>query len=365
MEPKSVEQYKRELMEMFRIAVIKNPDYAMLCRRPVAVQEQIQIEPETEEIITDFVQEQIPEIDFTQIAVPVNMAIPVPEVRMPIAAQGNENPQSLVNENMQRRANQNPQSLVSENLQRRANENPQNQAADTALEAGDTMMPSTQVQTPPQMPLQTQETQEEIRLPRDMTQAEMQTDNRDGTRLPGNVTTTMPSSAETFSGEEPEDVGSMPARVEREPEVRTTPEIMPQAQANENYTGSGLLIVNVTTGRGAMPVANAKVTVVTPTESGNIIMAQTTTDNSGRTEPITLPAPVREFPRYPETFSNEGMSAIYTVVVDAPGYITAINKEVAVFDGVTSVQRIDLMVQTGSEDESQPRVVTEVNRNAF
>lgn len=126
--------------------------------------------------------------------------------------------------------------------------------------------------------------------------------------------------------------------------------------------GAGNLIVNVTTQSGTKPVMDAVVTVSHPEESGNKVVAKAETDNSGKTEPIRLPAPIREIPVYPQPMDGGDLSAQYLVSVEAPGFIAATDEEILIFDGVTSVKRIDLVSATDSEDNAIDERRNEIQR---
>ncbi|MDF3003577.1 MAG: hypothetical protein K0S22_49 [Oscillospiraceae bacterium] len=126
--------------------------------------------------------------------------------------------------------------------------------------------------------------------------------------------------------------------------------------------GAGNLIVNVTTQNGTKPVMDAVVTVSHPEESGNKVVAKAQTDNSGKTEPIRLPAPIREIPVYPQPMVGGDLSAQYLVTVEAPGFESATDEEISIFDGVTSVKRIDLVSATASEDNAIDERRNEIQR---
>ena len=59
----------------------------------------------------------------------------------------------------------------------------------------------------------------------------------------------------------------------------------------ENYSATGTLIVAVSTAGGALPVEGALVTVRGSKPENSGVLSVVTTDRSGRTPRITLPAP--------------------------------------------------------------------------
>ena len=100
-------------------------------------------------------------------------------------------------------------------------------------------------------------------------------------------------------------------------------------------TGVGYLVVKVSTARGAIPLENASVNIRGAEAVNSGIILSQTTDSSGQTERIALPAPPRilsESPGYPLPY------ALYDVDVFLEGYYGQSFKDVAVFDSVTSIQ---------------------------
>ncbi len=109
---------------------------------------------------------------------------------------------------------------------------------------------------------------------------------------------------------------------------------------------NGNLIVNVTTARGAIPLAGASVTVFYGQEengglnSAGSIAAAVQTDSAGKTAMIPLPAPPRALSESP---GNSRPFAAYTVQIEKEGYYTVTNAGVPIFSGITSIQPADLL----------------------
>ena len=101
----------------------------------------------------------------------------------------------------------------------------------------------------------------------------------------------------------------------------------------------GYLIVNVSTARGAIPLAGASVTVLDE-ENGGGIMTVLTTDNAGKTERFAMPAPDRALSEPP---GGAKPYASYTLQVDKAGYYPAAFAGVPVFAGITSIQPAELL----------------------
>ena len=104
--------------------------------------------------------------------------------------------------------------------------------------------------------------------------------------------------------------------------------------AEETNGGRGRLIIQASVAGQALPVSGAIVTV--SDSSGREIEVQTT-DNSGRTRGVDLPAPSAEYSQRPGTVRPY---AIYNVRVEKPGYYTQEFLNVAVFDRIESVQPV-------------------------
>lgn len=131
-----------------------------------------------------------------------------------------------------------------------------------------------------------------------------------------------------------------------------------QTPQKDNVMGMGRLIVNVTTGQGLFPVEGAAVII---SGGGNDDEITTViTDMSGKTPLMYLPAPPREKSIIPsEKGDGDGTRAQYNITVTAPGYVTTVIEGVSVFDGVTSIQKADIMTLSASGGNSAPRIVDE------
>lgn len=104
-------------------------------------------------------------------------------------------------------------------------------------------------------------------------------------------------------------------------------------------SGRGSLRIIARTGDNAWPVPGATVTV-TDEEAGTELRATLTTDESGRTEAITLPAPAKSSSLSP---GADRPYAIYRVYIEAAGYYPNENRRVPVFDGILSLQPAEMI----------------------
>lgn len=118
-------------------------------------------------------------------------------------------------------------------------------------------------------------------------------------------------------------------------------------------TSMGYLIVNVSTARGAIPLRDATVTVYYDEPGSTGVHSVLTTDMSGKTDKIALPAPERALSESP---GNDRPYATYTVVAEKDGYYTVTGTAVPIFAGITSIQPIEMLpLAEYNSDEVFPR----------
>ena len=118
----------------------------------------------------------------------------------------------------------------------------------------------------------------------------------------------------------------------------------PQAETFEEFLqhnpGRGALRIQATSGRRAVPVENAKVTVSKEFTDGKRIFAEVTTDKSGIADGIVLPAPQATVSQEP---SAQPPYASYDITVSHPGYIEEHYIAAPVFAGIKSIQPVHFM----------------------
>ena len=112
--------------------------------------------------------------------------------------------------------------------------------------------------------------------------------------------------------------------------------------------GTGYLVVQVTTAKGAIPLSGAFVSI-SRDEKGGVLLYQLTTGADGRTPRTPLPAPSRAESQSPSAIPP---FATYDLVVTSRGYGTVNYDHVPIFDGVTAFQQADLipLAANGSPD---------------
>ncbi len=100
-------------------------------------------------------------------------------------------------------------------------------------------------------------------------------------------------------------------------------------------SGVGYLVVKVSTARGAIPLEGAAVNIRAADENASGILYSLRTDSDGLTDKVSLPAPARALSENPE---NAFPYATYDIDVFKDGYATLHFTDVAVFEGITSIQ---------------------------
>lgn len=103
------------------------------------------------------------------------------------------------------------------------------------------------------------------------------------------------------------------------------------------------------TARGALPVKGAKIVVSREIGGKQHIFYTLTTDESGQTPIISLPAPPKELSEAPE--SAVLPYATYNAQVTADGFDEVLINSMPIFEGVQSVQRVALVPEMGQPPE--------------
>lgn len=117
-----------------------------------------------------------------------------------------------------------------------------------------------------------------------------------------------------------------------------------------NYNSTGTLIVAVSTASGALPVSGALVTVKGSAKENSGVISVVTTDRSGRTPRITLPAPPASESESPGT---EKPYATCNVDVDKEGFFPQSFTNVPIFAGTTSIQPVNMIPLTEYDGTAQ------------
>ncbi len=118
---------------------------------------------------------------------------------------------------------------------------------------------------------------------------------------------------------------------------------------NTQNESIGFLIVNVKTANGALPVENATVTIYasSPLDEGGAptllrsdVVYTLKTDRNGKTEKVALGTKNKELSLSPD---NPIPYDSYNITVNADGYYDSSYLGVPIFQGVTSIQGVNLI----------------------
>lgn len=109
--------------------------------------------------------------------------------------------------------------------------------------------------------------------------------------------------------------------------------------------GFGTLIFQVTGGNGSFPVSGATV-LLSKQLSGQNLSLSLRTDESGKTIPVSLPAPSRELSQSP---GNGTAFSTYEAVISAPNYVSITVQDLPIFDGITTIQPVSLSPDFGQK----------------
>ena len=116
----------------------------------------------------------------------------------------------------------------------------------------------------------------------------------------------------------------------------------------------GYVKMQVSTAGGVLPVPNAKVTITKELGNNVFTLYSLTTDVNGQTLAVPLPAPDSSLSQTPD---NSTPYSTYTIAIEHPKYQNVYNYSVPVFDGITSIQPVVLLPDTGISSPEFPTKV--------
>ena len=120
------------------------------------------------------------------------------------------------------------------------------------------------------------------------------------------------------------------------------------------YDKSGTLIINATSAGGALPSVGTVVRILGGEDENRDVQFSLITDVDGISERITLPAPPRELSMSPG--SAFPSYALYNIEISSPGFYTKRIFNVAVFDGVETVQPVNMIpIAMHNNNQTFPR----------
>ena len=126
----------------------------------------------------------------------------------------------------------------------------------------------------------------------------------------------------------------------------------------EHNTGKGTMAFQIYTAREALPVVGAEVVISKIIGGKPYIFSAVTTDLSGQTVPLSLPAPERSLSL--DSGNKIQPFSLYDAVIRKKGYAVVKITGIPVFDGINSVQRTAMIPAEGDMTED----ITEVSENA-
>ena len=127
--------------------------------------------------------------------------------------------------------------------------------------------------------------------------------------------------------------------------------ILKSAQVDSAY--SGKLQINVTSTLGLIPVQDATVTI-SYTGVPDVTIERVTTDSSGQTQEIELPAPPLEYSLTPV---EQQPYSEYNIQIEAPGYEPLMISGTEILPDVTAVQPVSLTPLETTEEEDEVIVI--------
>ena len=123
--------------------------------------------------------------------------------------------------------------------------------------------------------------------------------------------------------------------------------------SNIGYTVTGYLVIRASAASSAIPLEGAVVTVRGNQPNFSSVIVKLTTERNGLTPKISLATPPRGNSTSP---GIENPFATYNVDVQLDGFFPTSAQQVPIFDGITSIQPINLipLPQNGYTDRFAP-----------
>ncbi len=119
------------------------------------------------------------------------------------------------------------------------------------------------------------------------------------------------------------------------------------AQLKRQYPQQGILKAQTYAGQRGFPVQDVKVEIIKNFPSGKYLVDTQWTDISGLTQPVLLPAHPAEESNQP---GNDHPYTTYDVLFTHPDYTTMLVHNVAIFEGITSMQSMEMIPSGAAPD---------------
>lgn len=145
-----------------------------------------------------------------------------------------------------------------------------------------------------------------------------------------------------------------PLRQDGSAPVMSNREYSSEEDFNRENDRRGTVRFRTYTARGALPVPNAEIIVSSVIGGNRHVFYTLTTDISGQTPIVSLPAPPKEQSLTPD--SRITPYAVYDVSVKAQGFNDVYIKDMPVFEGIQSVQRVAMVPSLG---QNSPEFIPE------
>ena len=123
----------------------------------------------------------------------------------------------------------------------------------------------------------------------------------------------------------------------------------------------GTLRVETVSSNMLYPVSNVHVIVYKALDDDNYFIYDTYTDGSGVVKDLKLPAPSKSFSQSPENNDVKPYST-YNIYVEHPYFFNTLYENVPIFDGITSIQLVE-MIPDLDGTLSKPTLVVEKEPN--
>ena len=132
---------------------------------------------------------------------------------------------------------------------------------------------------------------------------------------------------------------------------------LPAVAEVTDETPKGKLSVWVTTYKGLKGIENAEVSVFTGSIENRNVIDSDITNSSGRTKEFVLGTK-------PKNLSNSENQdkkpfSTYSIYVKADGFVEQAHLNIPIFEGVTSIQNVDLITFSANNDSDTPRIIDE------
>lgn len=131
--------------------------------------------------------------------------------------------------------------------------------------------------------------------------------------------------------------------------AETIPEVLPK-----DGMGSLIVVVNSAESR---PLQGATVVISEPETQREIY--RLVTDESGKTAPVNLSAPLKDTTLSPN--SGEIVYGLYDITASADNFVTSTVRNIPIFDSVVSIQQMRLLWLSAAGDQTNQQTENEGN----